>query len=63
VVLVENFRIPFFYFKNVRLSDTQKCMIDLLKDNPKLNAQEIAQCQYLILKMKKIYLNIKEKAT
>lgn len=27
---------------NVRLSDTQKGMIDLLKDNPKLNAQEIA---------------------
>lgn len=27
---------------NVRLSDTQKGMIDLLKENPKLNAQEIA---------------------
>lgn len=27
---------------NVRLTDTQKGMIDLLKDNPKLNAQEIA---------------------
>ena len=27
---------------NVRLSDTQKGIINLLKDNPKLNAQEIA---------------------
>ena len=39
-----------FYFENVRLnvglnvrlSDTQKDMIDLLKDNPKLKAQDIA---------------------
>ena len=28
--------------RNVRLSDTQKGMFDLLKENPELNAQEIA---------------------